>query len=214
LGNLTNLDELELDNNQLTGEIPPELGNLTNLVNLWLSGNQFTGCIPESLRAVQNNDLGELGLGFCGEEPADSCIMPIDLGEARRGEWSADCKSVTSTRLIVEGARGSGPHYALYYTFTLDEPADVTITLYSDEDTFLYLLAGAGASVEDLITLDVVRYNDDYGNPVQTDTCADTRGIGEYDSCITESLDAGDYTIEATTYDSGTLGGFAIFLRE
>jgi len=34
---LTNLTELRLHNNQLTGSIPPEIGNLTNLtyLNLW-----------------------------------------------------------------------------------------------------------------------------------------------------------------------------------
>ena len=50
LGQLTNLRFLDLAHNQLTGMIPPELGQLTNLEVLGLRGNQFTGCIPNTLR--------------------------------------------------------------------------------------------------------------------------------------------------------------------
>ena len=39
---------------------------------------------------------------------------------------------------------GTGDRYTRFYTFTLDEAADVTITLESDEDTYLYLLEGHG----------------------------------------------------------------------
>ena len=37
---------------------------------------------------------------------------------------------------------GVGDRYARFYTFTLDEAADVTITLESDEDTYIYVLQG------------------------------------------------------------------------
>jgi Leucine-rich repeat (LRR) protein len=37
-----------LSDNNLTGQIPPELGNLTNLVSLSLYGNQLNGTIPIS----------------------------------------------------------------------------------------------------------------------------------------------------------------------
>ena len=49
LGNLTRLESLYLFENQLSGEIPPELGNLINLERLDLSGNQLTGEIPPEL---------------------------------------------------------------------------------------------------------------------------------------------------------------------
>ena len=47
--NLTNLTELYLHDNELTGSIPSEIGNLTNLTYLWLNDNQLTGLIPESI---------------------------------------------------------------------------------------------------------------------------------------------------------------------
>ncbi|XP_074303313.1 leucine-rich repeat protein 1-like [Silene latifolia] len=49
LGNLTNLQYLEVFGNKLTGEIPAELGRLSKLVSLDLSNNQLWGSIPASL---------------------------------------------------------------------------------------------------------------------------------------------------------------------
>ena len=43
LGGLSNLEVLDLDNNQLTGEIPPELGGLSNLTGLWLGREPVDG---------------------------------------------------------------------------------------------------------------------------------------------------------------------------
>ena len=66
LGNLANLERLQLGANQLSGEIPPELGNLANLEELSLGFNELRGCIPGALQdrlAIGITDLG--GLPFC-----------------------------------------------------------------------------------------------------------------------------------------------------
>ncbi|XP_061337322.1 BRASSINOSTEROID INSENSITIVE 1-associated receptor kinase 1-like [Gastrolobium bilobum] len=49
LGQLPNLQYLELYSNNITGNIPNELGNLANLVSLDLYSNKFTGPIPNTL---------------------------------------------------------------------------------------------------------------------------------------------------------------------
>ena len=54
LGNLTNLTTLNLSNNELSGEIPSELGNLTNLTTLNLSNNELSGEIPAELGNLTN----------------------------------------------------------------------------------------------------------------------------------------------------------------
>jgi Leucine-rich repeat (LRR) protein len=70
LGNLSNLSNLWLDSNKLTGSIPSELGNLSNLTTLELSHNQLTSSIPSELGNLSN--LKWLWLNnneLCGEIP-------------------------------------------------------------------------------------------------------------------------------------------------
>ena len=49
LGNLTELEEMNLGSNFLTGTIPPELGNLASLKSLRLTENGLVGVIPPEL---------------------------------------------------------------------------------------------------------------------------------------------------------------------
>ncbi|KAB5563777.1 hypothetical protein DKX38_003831 [Salix brachista] len=53
LGNLPNLQYLELYSNNISGTIPDELGNLTNLVSLDLYLNKLSGPIPKTLDRLQ-----------------------------------------------------------------------------------------------------------------------------------------------------------------
>ena len=106
----------------------------------------------------------------------DTCVEPVDGDGTTEGSWDDTC---LSDRAALSG---TGDRYARFYTFTLDEAADVTILLESDEDTYLYLLSGHGKSGT------VLHEEDDIEYGVNTD------------SRLSENLDAGDYTIEATTY--------------
>ena len=65
LGSLSNLELLNLSENDLSGEIPAELGSLSNLIYLYLHDNDLSGCVPSSLedRLDRYSDLG--GLPFC-----------------------------------------------------------------------------------------------------------------------------------------------------
>ena len=76
--------------------------------------------------------------------------------------------------------------YARSYTFTLDAATHVVINLTSPEDPYLFLLDANGA---------VVHENDN----------VTTRNLN---SRIDETLAAGTYTIEATTYFPGRTGTF------
>jgi gliding motility-associated-like protein len=49
LSTLTALQQLILSNNCLTGPIPPELGDLTNVSLFFLDGNDLTGSIPDEI---------------------------------------------------------------------------------------------------------------------------------------------------------------------
>ncbi|CAA3026825.1 NSP-INTERACTING KINASE 1-like [Olea europaea subsp. europaea] len=70
IGNLTNLQSILLQNNNITGSIPTELGRLSKLKTLDLSNNFLTGRIPPSL--VQLNSLQYMRLNnnsLSGEIP-------------------------------------------------------------------------------------------------------------------------------------------------
>ena len=54
ISEMTNLTILNLSSNQLTGSIPPEIGNFTNLEDLYLHYNQLTGSIPSEIGNLTN----------------------------------------------------------------------------------------------------------------------------------------------------------------
>ena len=110
----------------------------------------------------------------------DSCVETVSADGALSGSWDSDCAS--------ESRAGS---YASYYAFTLSESAEVTITFESSVDTYLYLREGAGRDGS------VLHENDDIVS-------------GNTNSEIQETLSAGTYTIEATTYDAGATGDFTL----
>ena len=96
------------------------------------------------------------------------------------GTWNADCQSDKTPPTAKEGTR-----YARYYAFTLDAPSRITVTVSSTDvrDTYLYLLRGSGNEGEI---------------------------VNRSDTEIVEQLEAGTYTIEATTYDLETAGNFTL----
>ena len=60
IGNLSKLTHLFLHVNQLDGNIPQSIGNLSNLIYLYLHANQLNGIIPESMGNL--TELTSLGL--------------------------------------------------------------------------------------------------------------------------------------------------------
>ena len=107
------------------------------------------------------------------------------------GSWSSDCLS--PNRPDDTKGPGAGDYYARYYHFYVDQRGEVTITLESDTDTYLYLLTGAGRNGT------VIADNDDID-----------RAARNYNSRIVWTLDPGDYSIEATTYWPERSGGFTL----
>ena len=122
----------------------------------------------------------------------DPCIQRIAGIGWLTGSWVSGC---ASTRTPSAENAPTGTRYARFYTFTLDAPANVTVSLASQtvNNTYLYLLSGAGRNGE------VLHENDD----------VDAEN-GNYGSRIRAQLPAGSYTVEATTYKLTTTGNFTL----
>ena len=145
-----------------------------------------------------NFTLTVSGLGSTGgggtPPPTDTCTDTISADGTTSGTWAAGCQS-------AETGRG----YARYYGFTTTESKDITITLDSTVDTYMYLRSGTKTGA-------ITAQNDDHATLLNTTTaCANSTGLDTTDSCITVSgLAAGSYTIEATTYATATTGSFTL----
>jgi len=79
IGYLTNLKYLYLAHNQLTGSVPSEIGNLTNLESLNLFNNQLTGSIPPEIGNLTNLDRFLLSVNqLTGKIPESICDLNIN----------------------------------------------------------------------------------------------------------------------------------------
>ena len=117
---------------------------------------------------------------------SDDCLASIGTPNgtvSRDGAWSSGCASANRSN-----------RYARFYSFSLDQQADVQIDLTSATDTYLFLLQGSG-------TDGTIIERDDDGGPTG------------YDSRIARALSPGSYTIEATTYGSRRTGNFTLTLQ-
>ena len=119
----------------------------------------------------------------------DVCFRDLGgVGSVRvdiEGAWDGTCRSL----------HYDGGEYARYYSFTLTDPARVTIDLASElasptADAWRALRDGAGGGVGLLAD--------------------DDDGGGGVDARIALDLEAGEYTVEATTYAGGVTGSYTL----
>ena len=68
MGNLKRLENFEILDNNLSGEIPDEIANLPRLERLFISRNAgISGCIPDAVFDLDHNDLHDVAHPACGE---------------------------------------------------------------------------------------------------------------------------------------------------
>ena len=143
-----------------------------------------TGTTNISSTATHTPTPTETPAATAGCKMTDLGYISANEPQVYEDKWTThDCKS--SNRKY---------RYARYYGFTLAADAEVTITLTSAVDTYLYLLNGIGKDGA------VRRDNDDIEKYVNLN------------SEIKATLPADSYTIEATTYASDTTGDYTLKL--
>ena len=127
------------------------------------------------------------GAGIATVNVADddegACTEALTADGTVSGTW-ADTDNCSSQQRPGRNAR--------YYIFELEQSSKVTIDLTSTADTYMFLLSGN---------------NTQSGQPLYKN---DDVGGGNLNSRISETLAAGWYTIEATTYASGITRDFSL----
>ena len=167
------------------------------------SGDNLNSRIEETLDAgaytieattFHNYRPGDFALtltGLDGNNGGDSahpsdCLQSASVNTVTGGQWRDDC-----------GSYARGNSRALWYSFNLAESAEITINLAAtsgDADAWLYLREGGAASGAFL-------YEDDDSGP-------------GYSAEIQETLDAGSYTVEATTFGQDETGSFNLTISD
>ena len=98
LGNLSNLEWLDLSSNMLTREIPGQLVDITSLEVLNLSENHLEGMIPQGNQFNTFENVSYLGnLGLCGfpltrtcdnvDEQQPSALLTFHDDDFKFGNW-------------------------------------------------------------------------------------------------------------------------------
>ena len=136
---------------------------------------------------VTGNFVLNIGLN-AGPVPQNACLEELgDISLAppgiQSGAWAGECNS-----------RARPGSHARYYGFELEEPGRVEVNLTSGLDTYLVLRDGKGPDGA------VIEENDNVGSR-------------NFNSSINRELEAGEYTLEATTYFPGQDGSFTLSAR-
>lgn len=124
LGELSQLENLELFDNELTGSLPAALGDLAQLTSFWLNENKISGAIPSRLASLGNlvnfvladnqmtgtvpdfasaklKSLYVISPRVCGDAPAFSAVhtdLPDDGGLiVECGSWSTQSPTAAPT---------------------------------------------------------------------------------------------------------------------
>ena len=121
--------------------------------------------------------------------PDDVCVATLTGPATINGSWNEDCLS------SMAAPGGAGDRYARFYTFTLTGNTAVDVTLESATNTYLYIRSGHGQDGA------IVADNDDIVENSNTN------------SAISRELAAGEYTIEATTYNPNEGGDFTLTVQ-
>ena len=154
---------------------------------------RLTAVLPQSgeyLIDVISFESGAYEIEVEGVDVADppECTRQVSLAGGRTYERNDTLDGTCSTVHYPDG------EHAVYYGFTLDQGASVVIEMTSgDVDSWLALRSGAPP-----------------GNDVALEE-NDDGGLG-LDARIERFLDAGRYTIEATTLNAGETGDFTLTL--
>lgn len=128
IGSLKNLKVLAFNGNNLTGTIPTSIGNLSSLNQLHLSSNQLTGKIPQSVTKLEYLEiLNVFDNDLSGEIPSDLAYSK-NLKQLLAAE-----NNFTDTNKFPEQLLSNGASVDLQEQFIIPETKEV-IAIESEEE--------------------------------------------------------------------------------
>jgi hypothetical protein len=141
LGNLSQLDGLYLDNNQLSGEIPTSLSNLTNLSSLYLDHNNLTASDQALI-----NFLNELN-------PSWTEVQVTVAGGSEKRSGSSGTKPLRFTMTVFVEIYGKGQGRVVSEPAGIDcEPTHCQAVDYAKDPTGMACDSNYCSSVVDTAT--------------------------------------------------------------
>ena len=168
-----------------TVTIPPSGSYTLTVATSDDSSDEADGSVTATLNSGSGYTVSEVA-GSATVAVSDDDLAPVDVCvTALSGDGS-----ITGEWTGECDSVGRSGRYARFFTFSLDNQAAVRIDLESSWDTYMFLRSGLGRDGQKL------HHDDDGGNG--------------RNSQISESLAAGDYTIEATTYGREKTGAFTL----
>ena len=168
-----------------TVTIPPSGSYTLTVATSDDSRDEADGSVTATLNSGSGYTVSEAA-GSATVAVSDDDLAPVDVCvTALSGDGS-----VTGEWTGECDSVGRSGRYARFFTFSLDNQAAVRIDLESSWDTYMFLRSGLGRDGQKL------HHDDDGGNG--------------RNSQISESLAAGEYTIEATTYGREKTGAFTL----
>ncbi len=156
----------------------PLLSYQESLIETWLPSGTYT--IEATSTSLSNFEL-ELIFNDLGNP---QCIQPLELGTSIADGWTPNCESQNRDAFDPYGPNPDAPYRAKYFTFSLTEETDISISIDSMVSTYVYILDGSG----------------EFAPPIKEIS-------GNF---FTTNLAAGDYTIELTTVSRYAPGQFVI----
>ena len=160
LGDLSELEQLDLQDNDLSGALPSELADLTNLTSLLLTESRaLTGALPDGLREL--SDLATVNI-----DKTELCAPDDDAFQT----WLA---TITFSGLICPPAEQSVIDVAVFYTQAARENVGGTdeiataIDLMVAETNMAYMNSGVNQRINLVAVEEVVGYRET--NNLETD---------------------------------------------
>ena len=139
LGSLSKMADMRLSGNRLSGRIPSELGGLSNIVVLWLDQNQLNGEIPSEL-----GDLSSLRWMLLGGNQFSGCI-PEGLRYVERNDLDEldmpYCDLLLSRLTIAPGSLNPAfDPYRNYYIAAVGSASHFTVSPVNDYNATIRFL--------------------------------------------------------------------------